>query len=72
MLAFVALVVTGSRGAWLGAAAGGVVVAVLAWRTTGLSLRASLSTTARRLIALVATIAGLALVPVARVADAQR
>ncbi len=64
VLAIAALVVTGSRGAWLGAAAGAVVVAVLAWRTTGLSLRASLSTTARRLIAIVATTAGLALVPV--------
>jgi O-antigen ligase len=36
-LALVALVVTGSRGAWLGALAGAVVFVALAWRSTGVA-----------------------------------
>ena len=44
-----ALLVTGSRGAWLGAAAGAVILAALVWRTSGLSL-ARLGTPRTRLI----------------------
>ena len=38
ILAVVALIVTGSRGAWLGALAGAAVAVVLVWRAIGLSL----------------------------------
>jgi O-antigen ligase len=38
VLAVLALIVTGSRGAWLGALAGGAVAAVLAWRAIGMPM----------------------------------
>jgi O-antigen ligase len=38
ILAVLALIVTGSRGAWLGALAGGAVAAVLAWRAIGMPM----------------------------------
>jgi O-antigen ligase len=53
-LSLFALFVTGSRGAWLGAAAGLAIAVLLAWRASGLPVRSIASTTARR-IGLIAT-----------------
>ncbi len=62
-LAAFALLVTGSRGAWLGAVAGTVVALVLVWRSSGLSVRAVLSTTSRRVVAIGAVVVGIVLLP---------
>ena len=62
-LAAFALLVTGSRGAWLGAAAGTAVALLLVWRSSGLSVRAVLSTTSRRVVAIGAVVLGVVLLP---------
>jgi putative inorganic carbon (hco3(-)) transporter len=58
-----ALLVTGSRGAWLGAAAGLVVLVALVWRTRGLSIARFGSGPTRWIVALVVVGGAILLVP---------
>ena len=58
-----ALLVTGSRGAWLGAAAGAVILAALVWRTSGLSLARLGTPRTRRILAAGLAIGAVLLVP---------
>jgi O-antigen ligase len=58
-----ALLVTGSRGAWLGAAAGLVVLLALAWRTRGLSFARIGSGPTRWIVTLVVVGGAILLVP---------
>ena len=58
-----ALLVTGSRGAWLGAAAGAVVLVALVWRTRGLSLARFGSPRRRWIVAIVVAAGAVLLVP---------
>jgi O-antigen ligase len=58
-----ALLVTGSRGAWLGAAAGIVIGVGLAWRASGLPIRSVLSSTPRRVALAVAVLVVIVLLP---------
>jgi O-antigen ligase len=63
VLSAVALLVTGSRGAWVGAAAGVVVALLLAWRESGVSIRSVLGTIRGRVVAVVLVLALVAAVP---------
>ena len=63
VLSAFALLVTGSRGAWLGAAAGLVIALLLAWRERGVSIREVVGTTRARVIAVVVVLGIIAAVP---------
>jgi O-antigen ligase len=59
-----ALLVTGSRGAWLGAIVAAAVALAIGWRSKGLSLRALVSSRPRRIGALVVVALLIVLLPI--------
>lgn len=63
VLSLFALLVTGSRGAWLGAAAGVAIGLVLAWRASGLPVRSIASTVARRVALISGVVVVIVLLP---------
>jgi O-antigen ligase len=63
VLSAFALLVTGSRGAWVGAAAGLVVALLLVWRESDVSVRSVLGTARGRVVALVLVLGVIAAVP---------
>ena len=63
VLSAFALLVTGSRGAWVGAAAGVAVGVLLVWRENGVSIRSALGTTRGRIVAAVLVLGMVAAVP---------